>query len=87
MLEFRQTDREAIERDAMSSLGRSPEERMAMFMDLMRTVDAITASLSPEERERRRRIADELEPRPDPWWKNFRPEALAEYQCRTSSNC
>ena len=83
---FQQTDRESIEKDAMNGLGKSPEERMAMFCDLMRTVDAITASLSPKERERRRRIADALDPRPDPWWKNFRAEGLAEYQNRTSSH-
>ena len=83
---FRQTDRESIERDALSSVGKSPEERMAMLVDLMKAVSAITAMLSPEERERRQRIADALDPRPDPWWKNFRAEALAEYECRTSSN-
>ena len=86
MLMFRQSDREAIERDALSSEGKSPEERMALFVDLMKTVEAILATLPPEERQRRRQIDEHLDPRPDPWWKNFRAEALAEYQCRTSSN-
>ena len=84
MLSFHPTEREAIERDAAGGIGKSPQERMAMFADLMETVEIIQATLSPEERERRRRIAEQLDPRPDPWWKNFRPEALAEYQCRNS---
>ena len=86
MLSFRQTDREAIARDAFSSEGKTPQERMAMFVDLMATVSAIVDSLPPEERRRRLWIADQLDPRPDPWWKNFRAEALAEYQCPTSSS-
>lgn len=85
MLSYRQTDRETIARDAFSSEGKSPQERMAMFADLMVTVDAIVDSLPLEERRRRLRIAEQLDPRPDPWWKNFRAEALAEYQCPTSS--
>jgi hypothetical protein len=86
MLSFRQSDREAIEKDAFSSEGKSPQERMAMFADLMATVDAIVDSLPPAERRRRFWIAEQLDPRPDPWWKNFRAEALAEYQCPNSSS-
>ena len=85
MKRFQQSDREAIVNDALSSEDKSPQERMAMFADLLATVDAITQCLPAEERVRRRRIADQLDPRPDPWWKNFRAEALAEYQCQTSS--
>jgi hypothetical protein len=85
MFSFRQSDREAIARDALSSEGKSPQERMAMFVSLMATVDAITRSQSPEERVLRLRIAERLDPLPDPWWKNFRQEALAEYRCQTSS--
>jgi hypothetical protein len=76
---------ETIKRDAISSEGKTPEQRTAMFIRLMEAVDAFRAHLSPEERLRRRRIADQLEPRPDPWWRNFRKEALDEYQCQTSS--
>ena len=86
MLSLRQTDREAIARDALSSEGKSPQERMAMFVDVMATVDAIVGSLAPEERRRRNWIAEQLDPLPIPWWKNFRAEALAEYQCPTSSS-
>jgi hypothetical protein len=85
MVTFRQSDREAVERDALSSEGKSPEERMAIFVDLMKAVSTIIETLPPEERLRRRRIAEELDPRPDPWWKHFRAEALADYECQTSS--
>jgi hypothetical protein len=58
---------------------------MAMFADLLSTVSAVWQNLSPEERRRRMRITDQLDPRPDPWWKNFRDEALSEYRCNNSS--
>ena len=82
---YTQSEFEATKRDAFSSEGKTFEERTTMFLGLMEAVDAFRAHLSPEERARRRRIADQLDPRPDPWWRNFRKEALAEYQCRTSS--
>jgi hypothetical protein len=82
---FAQSELEATKRDAQSSEGKTAEERVAMFIDLMNTVEVIQSNLSSEERERRKRIADQLEPRPDPWWRNFRKEALAEYQCQISS--
>jgi hypothetical protein len=82
---FSQSEIEAIKKDAYSSEGKTPAERTAMFLDLMEMVDAIQSQLSMEERARRRRIADQLDPRPDPWWRNFRKETLAEYQCQTSS--
>ena len=81
---FAQSELEAIKRHAQSSEGKSPEERIAMFIDLMNTVEAIHSNLSPEERERRRQIADQLDPRPDPWWRNVRKEALAEYEANHS---
>jgi hypothetical protein len=68
----RLSEHETIVRDAVSSIGKSPEERMAMFTNLMLTVDAITASLTTEERLRRDRIARQLDPRPEPWWRNLR---------------
>ena len=76
---------ETIQRDAFASEGKAPEERTAMFLRLMEAVEEFRAHLTPEERARRRRIADQLDPRPDPWWRNFRKEALTEYLCRTSS--
>ena len=74
--EFAKTPRETTISDAASSIGRTPEERMAMFADLLATVDAVWRHLSPEERRRRMRIADQLQRRPDPWWKNIRPNAI-----------
>jgi hypothetical protein len=82
---YSQSEFETTRRDAYSSEGKSPEERTAMFERLMEAVEAFRAHLPPEERVRRRQIADQLQPRPDPWWRNFRREALAEYECQTSS--
>jgi hypothetical protein len=76
---------EETRRDAFSSEGKSFAERTAMFESLMEVIDAVQRHFSSEERTRRMRIADQLDPRPDPWWKNFRDEALAEYRCQISS--
>ena len=73
---FARTEEETIIADAASSEGKSPLERMAMFRDLLETVDAIWTHLTPDERRRRMEIADQLHRRPEPWWKNIRPEAL-----------
>lgn len=73
-----------IRRDAASSEGKSPQERMAAFADLLATVSAVWQHLPEEERRRRMRIADQLHRRPEPWWKNFRAEALAEYRDATA---
>jgi hypothetical protein len=85
MFSFAQSERDAVMKDAVSSEGKTPEQRTAMFLDLMETVDAIQSHLTAAERARRMWIADRLDPRPKPWWCNFRKEALAEYQCQTSS--
>ena len=82
---FVQSEFQAIKNDALTSQGKSPEERTAMFISIMAAVEAMQAHLSHEERARRMRIAEQLNPRPDPWWRNVRKEALAEYQCQTSS--
>jgi hypothetical protein len=66
--------------DAYTSEGKSFEQRTAMFISLMEAVEAFRAHLTPEERARRRFIADQLDPRPDPWWRNIRQEALDEYR-------
>jgi hypothetical protein len=79
------TERESIIRDATSSEGKSPEQRIAIFLDLMATVETILSQFPPAERARRLAIADKLQPRPIPWWRNFRREAVEEYRCRTSS--
>jgi hypothetical protein len=85
MIPFAQSEIESIKKDAVSSEGKTPGERMAMFADLLQTVSAVWQHLSPEERRRRMRIADQLNRRPEPWWKNFRAEALSEYRCNSSS--
>ncbi len=82
---FNQSELESIKNDALSSEGKTPEERMRMFADLLYTVSVIWRNLPLEERQRRMWIADQLDRRPEPWWKNFRPEALAEYRCKNSS--
>jgi hypothetical protein len=79
------TVRESIARDAYSSERKSLSERAEMLADLLATADAIQSGLSEKERLRRSRIAANLDPRPNPWWKNFRAEALAEFQCQTYS--
>lgn len=75
----------SIVRDAYSSEGKTPRERAAMLVDLFATADVLQAQLTETERARRARIADLLEPRPVPWWKNFRPEKLADQPCQISS--
>lgn len=74
--EFVHSERETTIADAGSSVGKTPEERMAMFADLLTTIDVIWANLSPGERRRRLQIAEEIDRRPEPWWRNLRPEAI-----------
>jgi hypothetical protein len=74
-----ESELEAIKRAARSSEGKTPEERIAMFIKLMEEAEKLQAHLTPEEREKRRRIAEQIDPRPEPWWRNFRKEALEEY--------
>jgi hypothetical protein len=74
-----ESELEAIKREARNIEGKTPEERLAMFISLMEVVEKAQAHLTPEERLRRRQIADQMDPRPDPWWRNFRKEALEEY--------
>jgi hypothetical protein len=85
MLDLRRTESDSLEHDVQLCLGQSPEARAIAFVNLMATMSRILQSLPPDERWRRLNIARELDPLPNPWWKNFRPEALAEYQCATSS--
>jgi hypothetical protein len=83
---YRQSERESVVEDARSSEGKSPQERMAMFIDLLETVDVIWRNLTPQERARRIAIAEQLDPMPDPWWKNLRLEAQPKPLCDTSSD-
>jgi hypothetical protein len=85
MNNYTHTEFDEIRRDAGSSEGKTFAQRTAMFEGLMDLVDALQGHLSAEERIRRMRIAGLLDPRPNPWWRNFREEALANYQCQNSS--
>jgi hypothetical protein len=60
--------------DAETSVGRTPEERNAMFCSIQRLVGSIWSGLSREEQRRRIEISERLDPRPDPWWRNIRRE-------------
>ena len=71
----RRSDRESIEADARHVVGMTPEERAEVFVGLERTMEAILAHLSPDERRRRREASRMLDPRPTPWWKNLRRSA------------
>jgi hypothetical protein len=82
---YAQTELESIKRDALSSEGKSADERTAMFLSIMEAVEAMQSHLTDEERKRRMQIADQLARRPDPWWRNVRKEAWANYQCEMSS--
>ena len=62
--------------DAWACFDRTPEERWAMFSSIQRMVAATWEGLSREEMRRRLEIGEKLDPRPDPWWKNIRPEGL-----------
>jgi hypothetical protein len=74
--EFAQSEREAAIDDAASSERRTPEERMAMFADLLTMVDVTWATLSPSERRHRLWIAEQIDRRPEPWWRHVRPEGI-----------
>jgi hypothetical protein len=82
---YAQTELASIKRDAYSSEGKTAQERVAIFLDLMETVKAIQSNFPEKERLRRQRIAEQLDRLPQFWWHNFRKEALAEYQCQNSS--
>jgi hypothetical protein len=70
--EFERSERETVIADAASSMGKTRQERMAMFADLLATIDCIWANLRPDERRRRLRIAEQIDRPPDPWWRHVR---------------
>jgi len=77
------SERDSIIAAARSCEGKSPRERMEMFVDLLETLDVVWATLSPDERRRRIEINRQLEPAPDPWWKNLRPSAQPKLPCES----
>ena len=81
--EYARSDETATAQDAVGSESRLPQERLAVFADLCASLEAIASSLPADERARRARIAFEIDPLPEPWWSNYRQEALAEFQCPT----
>lgn len=78
------SERDAIIAAAARCEAMSPRERMELFAELLRQEDAILEKLTPEERRRRIETADQLDPRPEPWWKNLRPEAIPPDAVNTS---
>lgn len=72
---FVASDRDEIVAEAERFRGMGPAERMEIFKDILAMVSAAWASLPEEDRLRRLRIGDELDPRPEPWWKNVRKDA------------
>lgn len=75
----RRTEKETTIADAQSSLGKTPQERMAMTCDLLRTIEILWANLSPAEQDRRRRIHRQLHALPDRWWQNVNPQAMIDH--------
>ena len=70
-------DPDEIIAGAETSLGRTPEERNAMFLSIQRLLGAIWSNLSEEEMKRRLEIGEKLDPRPEPWWRDIKPEGRA----------
>ena len=73
---FPNDERSSIIADAEGSVGRTPEERIAIFKNIIEMVAATWATLSDEEQLKRLQIGEKLDSRPDPWWKHMRPEGL-----------
>jgi len=73
---FFDLSRDEVLEDARSCMNLSPEERWAIFCSIQRMVAATWEGVSREEMRRRLEVGEKLDPRPDPWWKNIRPEAL-----------
>jgi len=80
------SERESVIEASRSSEGKSPRQRMAMFADLLETVDVFWRDLSMEERQRRLDVSRQLDPKPEPWWKNLRPEAQPKSPCDSFSD-
>jgi hypothetical protein len=70
------SERDEILAEAETSVGRTALERWAMFESLQRLLGAIWDGLTSDEVRRRLEIAERLDPRPDPWWRNVKPEGL-----------
>jgi hypothetical protein len=68
-------ERESLAQDARDMQRLTPAERVELFCSIMHMVQLVWASLPSEERLRRLRIGEELEPGPRPWWRGLRPGA------------
>jgi hypothetical protein len=75
-LGWKRSEKEAVIADAAPLLHLTLEERWDVFVSIQRMVGAAWAHLDEEEMRRRLEIGEKLDPRPDPWWKNIRPEGL-----------
>jgi hypothetical protein len=51
-----------------------------MFLELMEEERRRVDQMSQEERARYKEIQRQEKARPEPWWRNFRREAIEEYQ-------
>ena len=71
----RRPEEESIALEVRHLTALTPAERAAIFTELERTMEAILAGLSEEERSRRRAVASAIDPRPSPWWRNLRSSA------------
>jgi hypothetical protein len=75
---FARSEFDEIISDAETSVGRSMEERARIFSSVQALIAAVWSRLSEDEIRRRLDIADLLDPRPDPWWRNIKPEGCRE---------
>lgn len=69
-------DDDSIKTDAETSLGRSPEDRYAMFCGLQSLIGEIWKHFSEEEMKRRLLSAEQIDPSPKPWWRHIKSESL-----------
>lgn len=72
---WNRSERDQVIADAAPYLGCTPEERWAAFVSIQKMVAAAWAGLSEEEMWNRLQIGERLNARPEPWWRNVRPEA------------
>jgi hypothetical protein len=75
-LGWKKSEKDEVASEAAPYLDATPQERWAAFISIQRMVGAAWAGLNEAEMRARLRIGEMLEPRPDPWWKNIRLEAL-----------
>lgn len=63
---------ESLAQEARDMSRLTPAQRVELFCSIMRMIQSVWASLPVEERLRRLRIGEEVEPGPRPWWRDMR---------------